>query len=112
MKNFFHSTGFKILLAAVVILLGLLIYTQQVGSSLLANVINLFTSPMQSVSTSAKESLSDTLEPLGDDPEALKAQIAALEEENRSYREQLVDYYDCQRYSIKMRQFCTFTSRC
>lgn len=97
MKNFFRSTGFKILLGAVVILLGVLLYTQSVGNSLIANLINFVSSPMQSVSTSAKENAADALKPLTDDPEALKEQIAALENENREYREQLVDYYNCQR---------------
>ena len=97
MKNFCRSTGFKILLGAVVILLGVLIYTQSVGNSLIANLINFVSSPMQSVSTSAKENAASALEPLTDDPEALKEKIAALEEENQEYRKQLVDYYDCQR---------------
>ena len=97
MKNFFRSTGFKILLGAVVVLLAVLLYTQSVGNSLLANMINFVSSPMQAVSTSAKESVSDLVDGLTDDPEALKAQIAALEEENRAYREQLVDYYEYQR---------------
>ena len=53
MKDFFKTSSFKVLAIAVVVLLGLLIYTATAGGSLLASLLGFVTSPMQSVSTQA-----------------------------------------------------------
>ena len=51
MKDFFKTSSFKVLAIAVVVLLGLIIYTATAGGSLLASLLGFVTSPMQSVST-------------------------------------------------------------
>ena len=53
MKDFFKTSSFKVLAIAVVVLLGLIIYTATAGGSLLASLLGFVTSPMQSVSTQA-----------------------------------------------------------
>ena len=53
MKDFFKTSSFKVLAIAVVVLLGLIIYTATAGGSLLASLLGFVTSPMQSVSNQA-----------------------------------------------------------
>ena len=95
MKDFFSGKSFKILLTCVVILIAFLIYTQSVNRSFIADVINFISAPMQSVSSGATAKAHSALEDAADTEDSLRAEIARLEEENRQYREQLVDYADC-----------------
>ena len=51
MKDFFHTKSFKVLLVSIFVLLGLLLYTSSVGSSLTANLLGFLSAPMQKIST-------------------------------------------------------------
>jgi rod shape-determining protein MreC len=95
MKDIFNSKGFKVLITCVVILVALLIYTQQVNQSFFTDIINFISAPMQSVSSSVTSGVKDAVEEVADTEDSLRAEIARLEEENRLYREQLVDYAEC-----------------
>ena len=97
MKDIFNSKSFKILITCVVILAALLIYTQSVDHSFLSNIIDFISSPMQSVSSGATSAAKDAIEEALDTEDSLRAEIARLEEENRRYREQLVDYAQCKK---------------
>lgn len=101
MKTFFQAKGFRILLAVVVIMLGLLLYTQSVGNSLTANLLNFLSSPMQAIGTSMKRSASETVENLTQSPDDLRAQIEELEKEIAGYKEQLVEFYDYKRKVVQ-----------
>ena len=51
MKDFFHSTGFKVLLGVIFILFGVLLYTASAGGSIFSDALGFLTTPMQKVST-------------------------------------------------------------
>ena len=44
-KDFFKTSSFKVLMIAVVVLLGLIIYTATAGGSVLANMLGFVSSP-------------------------------------------------------------------
>ena len=46
LKDFFKTSSFKVLAIAVVVLLGLIIYTATAGGSLLASLLGFVTSPI------------------------------------------------------------------
>lgn len=93
MKDFFHTRSFKVLVASVFVLLGLMIYTASVGSSLTANLLGFFSSPMQKISTGITANAAALSEELTKSADELQAENDALQEEVRKLREQLVDYY-------------------
>ena len=94
MKGFFQNRSFKILLASVFVLLGLMLYTNSVGSSATANLLSLLSSPMQRISTGVTTNASVLAQELTVSNQQLQAENDALKEEIRKLREQLVDYYD------------------
>lgn len=95
MRNFFHTKSFKLLLGVAVILLGLIIYSSTVSNSITANIINFISSPMQKISSSTTNSVSEAA--AKNDTDALNDKVAQLEKENQEYRAQLTDYYDCKK---------------
>lgn len=94
MKDFFHTRSFKVLVASVFVLLGLLIYTNSVGSSLTANLLGFLSSPMQKVSTGVTTNATVLANQLTLNAEDLQEENNALKEEITQLREQLVDYYE------------------
>ena len=93
MKDFFHTRSFKILIASVFVLLGLMLYTTSVGSSVTANLLGFISSPMQKISTGVTANAAALSEELTRSADELEAENEALREENQKLREQLVDYY-------------------
>ncbi len=94
MKDFFHTRSFKILLASVFVLLGLMLYTTSVGSSVTANLLGFISAPMQKISTGVTTNATVLAEDITVSNEQLKAENEALKEEITKLREQLVDYYE------------------
>ena len=94
MKDFFHTRSFKVLVASIFVLLGLLIYTNSVGSSLTANLLGFLSSPMQKVSTGVTTNATVLANQLTLNAEDLQEENNALKEEITQLREQLVDYYE------------------
>ena len=102
MRKFFHTKSFRVLIGVVVVLLGVLIYTQSVDNSLTANIISFFSSPIQKASTSATNSVREKLFP--PDEKTLAEQVAELEEENREYRRQLIEFEETKKLVEQYRQ--------
>ena len=92
MKDLFKTSSFKVLAIAVVVLLGLIIYTATAGGSLLASLLGFVTSPMQSVSTQATGAVTEFVDLDALSRDELKSMIDSLTQENAQLRDQLVDY--------------------
>lgn len=90
----FTSRKFKILMATVVVLLGVLIYALSAGSNALSNVFGIVSSPLLSAGTAATQSAMEFVNLDGMTKEQLKELYTDLSEENRKLREQLVEYYE------------------
>lgn len=89
----FTSKNFKILMIAVVILLGVLVYGLNAGTSVFSNVFGTVSAPLLTAGTNTTEGAKEFLNLDGMSKEELKALYNDLSEENRKLREQLVDYY-------------------
>ena len=92
LKDFFKTSSFKVLAIAVVVLLGLIIYTATAGGSLLASLLGFVTSPMPSVSTQATGAVTEFVDLDALSRDELKSMIDSLTQENAQLRDQLVDY--------------------
>ena len=102
MRKFFHTKSFRILIGVVVVLLGVLIYTQSVDSSITANIISFLSSPIQKASSSATNSVREKL--FSEDEKTLAERVTELEEENREYRRQLIEYEETKKLVEQYRQ--------
>lgn len=89
----FTSKNFKILMIAVVVLLGVLVYGLNAGTSVFSNVFGTVSAPLLTAGTNTTEGAKEFLDLDGMSKEELKALYNDLSEENRKLREQLVDYY-------------------
>ena len=78
---------------AVVILLGVLVYGLNAGTSVFSNVFGTVSAPLLTAGTNTTEGAKEFLNLDGMSKEELKALYNDLSEENRKLREQLVDYY-------------------
>ena len=103
LKDFFKTSSFKVLMIAVVVLLGLIIYTATAGGSVLANMLGFVSSPMQSISTKAAGSVKNFIDLDGLSKDELKQMISELETENAELLQQLVDYYDLQQENEQLK---------
>ena len=89
----FTSKNFKILMIAVVVLLGVLVYGLNAGTSVFSNVFGTVSAPLLTAGTNTTGGAKEFLNLDGMSKEELKALYNDLSEENRKLREQLVDYY-------------------
>ena len=89
----FTSKNFKILMIAVVVLLGVLVYGLNAGTSVFSNVFGTVSAPLLTAGTNTTAGAKEFLNLDGMSKEELKALYNDLSEENRKLREQLVDYY-------------------
>ena len=103
MKDFFKTSSFKVLAIAVVVLLGLIIYTATAGGSLLASLLGFVTSPMQSVSTQATGAVTEFVDLDALSRDELKSMIDSLTQENAQLRDQLVDYENTQKENEQLK---------
>lgn len=92
MKDFIRGSSFKVLIIAVVVLLGLLIYTASAGGSFLANMMGMVSSPMQGVGASAVGSALEFIDLDGLSKDELKQLYTDLSTENAALRDQLVEH--------------------
>lgn len=88
----FTTRSFKILMVAVVVLIGLVIYGLSAGSSIFSNLFGTVSSPLLTAGTSMTEGTKEFIHLDGMSKEELKTLYMELSEENRKLREQLVDY--------------------
>ena len=89
----FTTKGFKILMVAVVVLIGVLIYGLSAGTSVFSNLFGVVSAPLLTAGTNMTEGAKEFIDLDGMSKEELKALYTELSEENRKLREQLVDYH-------------------
>ena len=92
MKDFFKTSSFRVLLIAVVVLLGLIIYTATAGGSFLASLLGFVSSPMQSIATDVTGNVTEFLDLDGYSKDELKELVGVLQEEKAQLEDQLVEY--------------------
>ena len=92
MKDFFKTSSFRVLLIAVVVLLGLIIYTATAGGSFLASLLGFVSSPMQSIATDVTGNVTEFLDLDGYSKDELKELVGVLQEEKAQLEDQMVDY--------------------
>lgn len=90
----FTTRGFKILMVAVVVLIGAVIYGLSAGSSVFSNLFGIVSAPLLTAGTNMTEGAKEFIDLDGMSKEELKKLYMELSEENRKLREQLVDYYE------------------
>ena len=103
MKDFFKTSSFRVLIIAVVVLLGLIIYTATAGGSFLANLLGFATSPMQSIATDVTGNVTEFLDLDGYTKDELKDLVGALQEENAQLEDQLVAYEELQQENEQLK---------
>jgi rod shape-determining protein MreC len=103
-KDFLKTSSFKVLIIAIVVLLGLIIYTASAGGSFLANLLGFASSPMQSIATEATDGVMEFLDLDGMSKDELKELILSLQQENATLREATVTISDLQQENRQLRE--------
>ncbi len=92
MKEFFKGTGFKILIAIILIMLGLILFTASVDVPVLTSALSFITTPIQKISTNITNAAGYITDRKS--VEELQGQVESLEKEVKELRELTIDYYD------------------
>jgi len=103
-KNAFHSTGFKILIAVIAVMLCLMLYTAGSGGSVTAKLFGFATTPMQRVSTLVTRNAAAAA-PVTQSKEDLAAENKELKKQVEDLRKKLVNYYSYQQENAQLRKF-------
>ncbi len=85
---------FKIIVIAIVVCIGLVVYSLGSGGPFVSDALGTLTSPLLSAGTGMTEGAKEFINLDGMTKEELKTLYLELSDENRKLREQLVDYYD------------------
>ena len=92
MKEFFKGTGFKVLIAIIFIMLGLILFTASVDVPVITSALSFITTPIQKISTNITNAAGYITDRRS--VEELQGQVESLEKEVKELREQTIDYYD------------------
>ncbi len=104
MKDFFKGSSLKVLIIAVVVLLGLAIYTATAGGTFIAGLLGLVSAPMQSIATDVTGGVTEFFDLESYSKEELKALVERLQQERSALAQQLVDYEDKKRENEQLKQ--------
>lgn len=105
MKDLFHSTGFRILIAVIFVMFGLMLYTASTGSSLAANLLGFLSTPMEKVSTVVTNNAAATARSAARSKEDLERENAALKQQVDDLNKKLINYYSYQQENAQLRKF-------
>lgn len=105
MKDYFHSNGFKVLIAVIFIMFGLMLYTASVNSSIFSNLLGFLSTPMQKVSTVVTNNATVTAQKATRSADALETENAALKKEINELRNQLIDYYQIKKENEQQKSY-------
>lgn len=100
----FKSNGFKILIAAIFIMAGLILYSISIDSSFIFSGISFVTTPISKISTSISSAVSSFFN-RGESNEQLEAKISELEGQVRDLRAIVVDYYDIKKENAQFAKY-------
>jgi rod shape-determining protein MreC len=110
LKDVFHSSGFRILIIAVFILFGLMLYTAGTDRSLTAAAIGYLATPMEKVSTVVTNNAAVAAQSATKSKEQLEAENAALKKQVDDLNKKLVNYYTYQQENAQLRKFLELKS--
>lgn len=105
MKDFFHSKGFKLLIAVVFIMFGLMLYTAGTGGSFVTSLLGFVSSPMQKVSTVVTNNAAVAARSATRSNADLMAENAALKKQIDEQNQKLIKYYTYQQENAQLRKF-------
>lgn len=107
MREFFHSRSFKMLIAAVLLLLGVVLYTASIGgfSPLTSSIIGGITTPMQDLTTNGANAADELLDKESNDPAILRQKIAILEDKLAQKNSELNDYYTIKKENEQLKLY-------
>ena len=105
MKDVFRSTGTKILVAVLFLMLGLMLYTSNTGSSLTAKLFGRVAIPMQRVSTMVANNAATVAQASGKSKAELEAENEQLRRQVAEMNKKLVNYYTYQQENAQLRKF-------
>lgn len=111
MKDFFKSSSFKVLIIAVVVLLGLIIYTASAGGSFLASVLGFVSSPMQGVAATVTENVTEFLDLDGLTKDELKDLVSTLQDEKAQLQQRVAEYETMKRENEQLKKQLEITSQ-
>lgn len=100
MKEFFKSTGIKILFSVLLVLIMLSLFTNHLQNNFLSNAVNATTYGLSSVTAAAT---ADNKSNMGYDE--LLSKYNKLKDENADLRAKLVDYYDTKTENARLWKF-------
>ena len=103
MKGFLKTKTFKIFAAAVVILAGVIVFSQAAGGSFINSIISMVSTPMQSVSARASDNLTEFIDIDGLSKNQLKKLNEELNAENAELRNQLLEYYNLKKENDQLK---------
>lgn len=104
MKDFFKGSSLKVLIIAVVVLLGLVIYTATAGGSIVAGLLGFVSAPMQSIATDVTGNVTEFFDLESYSKEELKELVDRLQQERSALAQQLVDYEEKKRENEQLKQ--------
>ena len=105
MKDVFRSTGTKILVTVLFLMLGLMLYTSNTGSSLTAKLFGRVAIPMQRVSTMVANNAATVAQASGKSKAELEAENEQLRRQVAEMNKKLVNYYTYQQENAQLRKF-------
>lgn len=104
MKDFFKGSSVRVLVIAVVVLLGLAVYTATAGGSFVASLLGFVSSPMQSIATDVTGNVTEFLDLESYTKEELVDLVDRLQQERSALAQQLVDYEEKKRENEQLKQ--------
>lgn len=104
MKDFFTSSKFKIFIAFIFIMLGLILYTASTENSFLSSALGFIVTPLQKISTDISQHASEVTASKKS-TEELETENAELKEEVRKLRSLVVDYYEIKKENAQYSKY-------
>lgn len=104
MKKLWNNSIFKILVAILLIMLGLLIYTSTINGYGISTLVSFITTPLQKVSTKVSNAV-ENLTANKKNTDELEAKIEELNKEIEKLRSLTVDYYDIKRENMQFLKY-------
>jgi len=103
MRELFRSRGFKVMIAVILILLAVILYTASTGQAFTASLFGLVSTPMQQISGAAVDAAGNVI--ANKSPEQLRAENEQLRAELNKKNNELIDYYKVKAENNQYRQY-------
>ena len=110
MKDTFHSAGFKLLVAVMVLAFCLMLATSNSGTPLTAKILGFIATPMQRISTLVTANAAATTQTATQSKEELLAENRKLKQQVDDLNKKLVNYYTYQQENAQLRKFLELKS--